>query len=628
MSAQGNDSGSALFPLLEFFVDLHNPSAAAAKDAVLAVSADKGIIEFIRQAMSEVQCEVLMAGDAADALAIYNKARPPVIIADTETVALQGIEQLKRSAIDNASIVALAAHDGSINDMEQYFNAGVSAFLWKPLNPAELKGIVQYSLRQNRLLKERENVFRAMANSMSDAFVIVDKDYNILFWNKEAEKIFQHKAIEVIGQSLMASIISKKYHHTIAKHIGHITKNIDYLSSKNIYITALDKQEREIFCKIRMMPLEIRGAVLAVITFRDASDFQARQELTMLKRSIDHLDIGVAVGDPEGTIIYANSCMNELLRLSHGPIAGRDAREIFPCLRNLYQPENLARLEKFSTEITGGQDSIRLKSDTVLNDSGSTAAVTITCEDISAASATAGDATGSTRELADKNEQLQIELSRRNIIEDRMGTTLKDLNMLLKEVHHRVKNNLQIISSLISLQSEAITDRYLLGIFKDTQTRIRAMALIHDKLYKSTNMSRLNFAEYIQDLLAELYATYENYINNVALKVDIDPDLDIDIDIAIPCGLIINELITNSIKYAFTGRNDGVIRVSFSRREDGKYAFSVGDNGVGYPAETNFRTSKSLGLQLVNDLITRKLKGTIDIDTTYGTKYDMEFYSQ
>lgn len=638
MSAAERDS-STLFPLLEFFIDLHNPSAASTKNVLLVVSADKEIAGFISEAMSETGCETLMAGNAGEGLALYRKIKPPVIIVDTASISLSFISELNISGLDNASVAVLAARD-SINDMEQYFKAGVSAFLWKPLNRVELKGFLSYSLRQSRLLKERGNVFRIMANSMTDAFVIVDKDFNILFWNREAEKIFLYKAADVIGQSLLTSIIEEKYHHTLSKYIGHITKNIDYLSNRNIYVLALDKQHREIFCKIKMTPLEIRGEVLAVISFKDATDLHARQELTMLKGLIDNLETGFVIGDPEGTIIYANSYVNKLLCLGPGPITGKNARDIFPVLSDLYVPEHLVRLEKYSADLNiefsaGDVLHVRLKCDTVLNSSGNISNVFITCEDmpecpeIKDAGNFSGDETlRQTKELADINERLQIELSRRNLIEDRMGTTVKDLNMLLKEVHHRVKNNLQIISSLISLQSETINDNYLLNIFKDTQTRIRAMALIHDKLYKSTNMSKLNFAEYIQDLLAELYATYEHYISGVALKVDIDPDLDIDIDIAIPCGLIINELITNSIKYAFPERQDGTITVSFARREDGKYSFSVGDNGVGCPAGMNFKTAKSLGLQLVNDLITRKLKGTIDIDTKNGTKYRMEFYGQ
>ncbi|MEO5359224.1 MAG: PAS domain S-box protein [Nitrospirota bacterium] len=635
---KGNSSNS-LLPLLEFFVDLHNPPAVMIKDVLLVVSADKEIVTLITDTMSETGCETHHAENAADGLALYHKIKPPVVIADTQSVGLSFIEQLNISALDNTSIAALAdrATINEINEMDKYFDAGVSAFLWKPLNRTELKGALSYSLRQSRLLKERENVFRVMANSTTDAFVIVDDQFNILFWNKEAEKIFLFKAADVIGQSLLTTIISEQYHHTLSKYIGHITKNIDYLSSRNIYVLALDKQEREIFCKIKMTPIEVRGAVLAVIAFRDASDLRARQELTMLKHSIDKLTVGIAVADTEGTIVYANSSVNRLLRLSHDQITGKNARDIFPVLSDLYIPENLVRLEKYSTDLTmkfNGSDILyaRLKCDTILNDTGNISAVFITCEDMTecielkkAGGYSEDESLQQT--LADKYKQLQIELGRRNIIEDRMGTTVKDLNMLLKEVHHRVKNNLQIISSLISLQSEAITDKYLLTIFKDTQTRIRAMALIHDKLYKSTNMSMLNFSEYIQDLMAELYATYEHYISGVALKVDIDPDLDIDIDIAIPCGLIINELITNSIKYAFPDRHDGIIKVSFTRYENGKYTFSVGDNGVGCPAGINFKTTKSLGLQLVNDLITRKLKGTIDIDTENGTKYYMEFYS-
>ncbi|MBF0516162.1 MAG: PAS domain S-box protein [Nitrospirae bacterium] len=628
-----------LFPLLEFFVDLHNPTAASLKDVLLVVSADKEILRLITQTMSETGCEMLTSEDATHGLDLYRKKRPPVVIVDTASISLSFIEDLGVSGLDNTAVVALAAPN-TINDMEGYFSAGVSMFLWKPLNCAELAGVIGYSLRQNQRLKERENVFAVMAGSITDAFVVVDGLFNILFWNKEAEKIFLYKASEVIGQSLLTSIIEDKYHHTLAKYIGHITKNIDYLSNRNIYVMALDKHKREMFCKIKMTPLEIRGAVLAVVAFKDATDLHARQELTMLKGLIDNLDIGFVIGDSEGTIIYANSCVNKILCIGHTPISGKNARDIFPILSDLYLPENLVRLEKYTTDYTvsfSADDKlhIRLKCDTILNSSGNISAVFITCEDISecmemknVSGFPEAESIGQTKDLAEKYEQLKTELSRRNLIEDRMGTTVKDLNMLLKEVHHRVKNNLQIISSLISLQSETITDDYLLTIFKDTQTRIRAMALIHDKLYKSTNMSMLNFSEYIQDLMAELYSTYEHYVVGVALKVDIDPELDIDIDIAIPCGLIINELITNAIKYAFKGRNDGVIRVSFARGQDGKYAFSVADNGVGCPAGINFKTTKSLGLQLVNDLITRKLKGTIDIDSKDGTKYHMEFYRQ
>ncbi|MCG6551846.1 MAG: PAS domain S-box protein [Candidatus Magnetominusculus sp. LBB02] len=626
------DNTNSLFPLLEFFVDLHSPSAALVKNVVLVVSKDKEIIEFIKETMSETGCETISAKDADEGLAIFSKVRPPAVIVDIEAITVDFISAFD----DTVSILALAAR-GSVGDMERYFSAGVSAFLWKPLNSVELKGFIGYALRQNRLLKERQSMFAVMANSITDAFVVVDKAFNILFWNKEAERIFLYKAADVIGQSLLTSIVEEKYHHTLAKYIGHITKNIDDMSNRNIYAIAVDKQKREIFCKIKMTPLQIRGAVVAVIAFRDASDMQARQELTMLKDLIDNLDVGFVIGDPEGTIIYANSCVNKLMCLGAAPIIGRNAKDIFPVLTDLYDSDNLVRLEKYTTDIKleFSKDDIlhvRLKCNTILNESGNASAVFITCEDISECVAikkgidVSNFSEKEARELADRNERLQIELSRRNLIEDRMGTTLKDLNMLLKEVHHRVKNNLQIISSLISLQSDMITDKYLLNIFKDTLTRIRAMALIHDKLYKSTNMSKLNFSEYIQDLMAELYATYEHC--SVAFKVDIDPDLDIDIDIAIPCGLIINELITNSIKYAFAGRNDGVIWVSFIRHEDGKYIFSVADNGVGFPADKIIKTSKSLGLQLVNDLITRKLKGSIDINSTNGTEYRMEFYAQ
>ncbi|QWR76432.1 histidine kinase dimerization/phosphoacceptor domain -containing protein [Candidatus Magnetomonas plexicatena] len=204
----------------------------------------------------------------------------------------------------------------------------------------------------------------------------------------------------------------------------------------------------------------------------------------------------------------------------------------------------------------------------------------------------------------------------------RKSSEYKD--MLLKEIHHRVKNNFQLITSLLSLQSEAIEDETLRNVFIDSFNRIRTMSMIHTKLYQSADLSTLDFAEYVQELCAELVNSYEIHSNTPAIKLDINIKR-VDITTAIPCGLIINELISNSMKYAFKDGRQGAIFVSLNEDDSGNYVLITGDNGVGIPEGFDLSKARSLGMQLVHDLVKRKLKGTIDIDTTNGTTYRMVF---
>ncbi|MEO5360068.1 MAG: response regulator [Nitrospirota bacterium] len=198
---------------------------------------------------------------------------------------------------------------------------------------------------------------------------------------------------------------------------------------------------------------------------------------------------------------------------------------------------------------------------------------------------------------------------------------------LLREIHHRVKNNFQVITSLLSLQSENITDTNMLNIFRDSYNRIKAMASIHTKLYQSADLSALDFDEYVRELTTELINSYELSSASPTLKLDIDVRT-VTLDIAIPCGLIINEIVSNSMKYAFRSKPDGEageIIIGFHIDEDNNYVLSVGDNGAGIPSDFDLTKAKSLGIRLVHDLVTRKLKGTIAIDTTSGTVYKIGF---
>jgi len=220
-------------------------------------------------------------------------------------------------------------------------------------------------------------------------------------------------------------------------------------------------------------------------------------------------------------------------------------------------------------------------------------------------------------------ERAQREVSERMRAEEQIKASLREKEVLLKEIHHRVKNNLQVISSLLNLQSRYIEDQSVLELFQESQNRVRSMALIHEKLYRSQDLARINFAEYIRNLATHLVRSYRASSGPVSLKVDAN-DVSLSIDAAVPCGLIINELVSNSLKYAFKDGREGEIRIELRSDRDRQVTLIVADNGVGFPKDLDFRYTESLGMQLVNTL-TNQLDGTVELHSNGGTEFKITF---
>jgi len=225
-----------------------------------------------------------------------------------------------------------------------------------------------------------------------------------------------------------------------------------------------------------------------------------------------------------------------------------------------------------------------------------------------------------------KNEPYTTSIIRdvtdRKITEQKLQRSIKEKEMLLKEIHHRVKNNLMIISSLLSLQSRYIKDENSKTIFIESQNRARSMALIHERLYQSTDLKDIDFGDYIQTLATDLYNTY--VIDRNLIKMNIETDtVNLDIDTSIPLGLILNELVTNSLKHAFSPGEKGTIDIILKKQGD-KYILEVKDNGKGLPKDMDYETAGSLGLSLITSLSEQ-----IDADLNYvshpGTLFRVSF---
>lgn len=212
----------------------------------------------------------------------------------------------------------------------------------------------------------------------------------------------------------------------------------------------------------------------------------------------------------------------------------------------------------------------------------------------------------------------------RKKIEEKLNATVSEKEFLIKEIHHRVKNNLQIISSLLNLQADSIEDDLIRAKYTESIGRIKSIAIIHELLYRSKNLAEIKIKEYLRELVSYISATYNlNERIQVTLRVNIKESI-INLDKAIPCGIIINELMSNSFKYAFPDRARGRIGVELVQDRKGLYQLVVADNGIGLPASVDVINTPTLGLQLVNSLV-GQLDGQIEINVTEGTRFVITF---
>ncbi|MBU0675848.1 MAG: hypothetical protein KJ950_14515 [Proteobacteria bacterium] len=228
------------------------------------------------------------------------------------------------------------------------------------------------------------------------------------------------------------------------------------------------------------------------------------------------------------------------------------------------------------------------------------------------------------KRLSRSREALQVEIAERAKAEEQIKASLEEKEMLIKEIHHRVKNNMQIVSSLFRLQLRQIDDPKALEILKDSQSRISTMALVHKTLYQPRNLNSISLHDYIRELALSIFDSYGVDPERISLKTDLETVV-LDIDTVMPCGLIINELITNAIKYAFPDDRKGEISLVLAKTEGDEYVLSIRDNGVGIAKDLDIRRANSLGLQLVINLTENQLRGKVTLNREGGTEFVIRF---
>ena len=348
-------------------------------------------------------------------------------------------------------------------------------------------------------------------------------------------------------------------------------------------------------------------ALIAEIGQREVAEEKLRETNEYLNNLFDYANAPIIVWDPEFRITRFNHAFEWLTGCPSAEVIGQPVSVLFPeqsrerSMAYLRQAMEGERWEAVEIPIHGREGIERI----VLWNS---------------ATLLAGD--GKTVVAAIAQGQ---DITERKNAEEKLRTSLDEKLTLLKEVHHRVKNNLQIIVSLLNLQSRYITDEKTLAAIRESQNRVRAMALVHEKLYQTENLSQINLDDYLKYLGKSLFQFYGAGTRGITFSTDA-AGIHVDINTAIPFGLIMNELISNSLKYGFPERRRGEVSISV-RREDRALYVEYRDTGVGIPDGLDWQDTKSLGLRLVNSLVSQ-LNGSIALDRREGTAFSMVLYEK
>lgn len=387
--------------------------------------------------------------------------------------------------------------------------------------------------------------------------------------------------------------------------------------------------------KVEQRTVELTAAnadLTREVTERQKAEEALRQSEEKYRTIIENVEDGYYEVDLAGNLTFFNDAAMRILGYAEDRLMGMNnrqymssgtARKVYQVYHEVHQTGNPARIFDFEVIRQGGdrrycEVSVSLTRDAEGEPKGFRGVVRDITERQQAKEA-----------LQNARDELELRVEERTQELQNMNTALRDRieerEVLLKEIHHRVKNNLQIISSLLNLQKDGIVDDESRVLFEESRNRVRSMALIHERLYQSGDLSQIDFIDYVGNLAGQLVRSFGNASGGVDLQVQ-GTGIFLDVDTAIPCGLIINELITNSLKYAFPDGQAGhegnryapQIRVNMTDSSDSGFTLVVADNGIGLREDLDYWDTETLGFQLVTSLVAQ-LRATLEVDGTGGT---------
>lgn len=496
---------------------------------------------------------------------------------------------------------------------------------------AILRDISERKKAELAILQSQEN-YKNLIEYSPDGIFIHDEHGDVFFANPAALRIMGINSLEELNNKHIFQHLLPEYHDAVRER----KKQLDRGEHLEFMLMKIRKADGTIL-EVETKPIEItfEGKKVMLVVYHDIS-FQRKLEKEQLRAQIaeetnkklkleiserkkaekeieeskkyiislieSSLDVICAV-DKEGCIVEFNNAAQQVFGYSKAEVLGKNADILYKEGTDRAKiNEGLERTGKYTGEVINrrknGKEFVSYLSASVLKNEGGRVIGSM----------------GVSRDITENKET-----------EEKIRQSLKEKEVLLKEVHHRVKNNLQVISSILNLQSSYVTDKKTLDILRESQNRIKSMSFIHEILYQTKDFSSINFSEYVVNLTNNLIHSYSRN-NNINLKLGVG-NVFLNLDLAIPCGLIINELVSNSLKYAFPDQKKGTVDISIKQAEE-FITIEIADNGTGLPKGIDYRNTESLGLQLVMTLV-EQLEGDIVLDnSSKGAKYKVVFRNQ
>lgn len=455
-------------------------------------------------------------------------------------------------------------------------------------------------------LRQNEKNYRTIFENTGTATIIIEGDRGISDVNSEAEKITGFSKEEIIDKKKWTDFVIKEEHQRLKKYANLRRKDPD--SAPRQYETRLMDAHgymKDILVTIATIPGTGKQlASIMDITQRKKAEDKLYQAVKEWERTFDAVPDLIAIIDNNYRVFRVNRAMADSLDVEPDDCVGSICHE---AIHGSGEPHNSCphrQLIKDGLEHTEEIQEARLGGDFMIS--------------VSPLLDFEGKLIGSVHVARD--------ITGRKKMEKELKNSINEKDLLIKEIHHRVKNNLQIISSLLELQEEYVKGEITaVNVLKESQNRVLSMATIHEMLYQSKELNHINFADYIKTLVTNLLDSYSKF-DGVKSVIYVEETW-LNIETAIPLGLIISELVSNSLKYAFPPGMPGKLTISLEGDDEG-YELVISDDGVGFPEELDFRNVKSsLGLRLVNTLV-RQLDGSIELDKSQGTKYTIKFKRQ
>lgn len=475
--------------------------------------------------------------------------------------------------------------------------------------------------------RQAEARFRLAVEAAPSGMVMADSDGGIVLVNAQTEKLFGYDRSELLGQPVEILLPPRYQDKHPADRAGFFAQPSARAMGSGRDLWARRKDGSEFPVEIGLSPVQMESGLHALASIIDISarraakeqleDLNASLERRVIERTealreqeerfrgaFDFAAIGVALVALDGRWLRVNHALCELVGYTEAELLATNFQQ-------LTYPDDLDADLNYVAQMLAGTIRTYQMEKRYFHKAGHLVHILL-------AISLVRDGQGNPLYFI---SQIQ-DITARKQAQNQLLASLREKEVLLKEIHHRVKNNLQIVSALLDLQSGHTTDRQALEMFRESRSRVRSMALIHERLYRSPDLACVDFAVYIRQLADDLFAAYQVWENGIELDVlvEVPP---VPLDLAIPCGLLLNELLSNCLKHAFADVPEGRIQVAI-RSANGDTELRVADNGRGFPVTLDFRNASSFGLQLVNTLV-EQLHGTITLRVGSGTEIIVRF---